>query len=156
MAMVMTTSRGLLDLWSTSWRPYDMELPRDIFLYTSVTFMWRLYRINRDVINTYDDTIYNLLAYVCDWSLDAHKIMHPILSLKSGVTLRHDGRWCVRCCGASSVVCSSAKVQAARWDGEVAGRVTGVVDWSGAVLMRREMRGGQELDMDHWWSPQKL
>ena len=24
---------------------------------------------------------------MCDWSLGAHKIMHPILSLKSGVTL---------------------------------------------------------------------
>ena len=37
--------------------------------------MWRLYLI-----------IDNLLAYVCDWSLGAHKIMHPILSLKLGVT----------------------------------------------------------------------
>jgi hypothetical protein len=41
----------------------------------------------RDVINTCDDTLYNLSAYMCDWSLGAHKIMHPILSLKSGVTL---------------------------------------------------------------------
>ena len=48
--------------------------------------MWRLCLIIRDVINTCDDTIYNLSAYVCDWSLDAHKIMHSILSLKSGVT----------------------------------------------------------------------
>ena len=48
--------------------------------------MWRLCLIIRDVINTCDDIIYNLLAYVCDWSLGAHKIMHPILSLKSGVT----------------------------------------------------------------------
>ena len=42
------------------------------FLYTSATFIWRLYLI-RDVINTYDDTIHNLSAYVCDWSLGAHK-----------------------------------------------------------------------------------
>ena len=47
--------------------------------------MWRLCLIIRDVINTYDDTIYNLSAYVCDWSLGAYKNMHPILSLKSGV-----------------------------------------------------------------------
>ena len=40
----------------------------------------------RDVINICDDTIYNLLAYVCDWSLGTHKILHPILSLQSGVT----------------------------------------------------------------------
>ena len=46
--------------------------------------MWRLCLI-RDVINTYDDTIHNLSAYVCDWFLDAHKILHPILSLKLGV-----------------------------------------------------------------------
>ena len=48
--------------------------------------MWRLCLIIRDVINTCDDTIYNLSAYVCDWTLGAHKILHPILSLKSGVT----------------------------------------------------------------------
>ena len=48
--------------------------------------MWRLGHIIHDVINTCDDTIYNLSAYVCDWSLGTHKIMHPILSLKSGVT----------------------------------------------------------------------
>ena len=42
--------------------------------------------IIHDVVNTCGDTIHNLLAYVCDWSLGAHKIMHPILSLKSGVT----------------------------------------------------------------------
>ena len=47
--------------------------------------MWRLCDIIHDVINTYDDTIYNLSAYVCDWSLGSHKIMHTILSLKSGV-----------------------------------------------------------------------
>jgi len=41
----------------------------------------------RDVINTCDDTIYNLSAYVCDWSLSAHKILYPILSLKLGVTV---------------------------------------------------------------------
>ena len=27
-------------------------------------------------------------AYVCDWSLGAHKIFHPILSLKLGVTFK--------------------------------------------------------------------
>ena len=47
--------------------------------------MWRLCLIIHDVINTCDAIIYNLLAYVYDWSLDAHKILHPILSLKSGV-----------------------------------------------------------------------
>ena len=47
--------------------------------------MWRLCSIIRYVINVYDDTIDNLSAYVCDWSLDAYKILHPILSLKSGV-----------------------------------------------------------------------
>ena len=52
---------------------------------TSATFMWKLCLI-RDVINTCDDTIHNLSAYVCDWFLDAHKIMHLILSLKSDVT----------------------------------------------------------------------
>ena len=56
------------------------------FLRTSAIFMWRLCLNIRDVINTCDDTIYNLSAYVCDWSLSAHKILHPILSLKSGVT----------------------------------------------------------------------
>ena len=49
--------------------------------------MWRLCLIIRDVINTCDGTIYNLSAYVRDWSWDAPKIMHPILSLKSGVTV---------------------------------------------------------------------
>ena len=49
-----------------------------------------------DVINTCDDTIYNLSAYMCDWSLGAHKIMHPILSLKLGVTLLGDGEWSSR------------------------------------------------------------
>ena len=48
--------------------------------------MWRLCLNIRDVINTCDDTIHNLLAYVCDWSLGAHKILHPISSLKLGVT----------------------------------------------------------------------
>ena len=48
--------------------------------------MWRLCLIIRDVMNICDDTIYNLLAYVCDWSLGTHKILHPILSLKSGAT----------------------------------------------------------------------
>ena len=52
---------------------------------TSAISMWRLCLI-RDVINTCDDTIHNLSAYVCDWSLGAHKILHSILSLKSGVT----------------------------------------------------------------------
>ena len=47
--------------------------------------MWRLCDNIRDVINTCEDTFHNLSAYVCDWSLDAHKIMHPILSLKLGV-----------------------------------------------------------------------
>ena len=42
--------------------------------------------IIRDVLNTCDDTIDNLSAYMRDWSLGAYKIMHPILSLKSGVT----------------------------------------------------------------------
>ena len=74
-------------MWSTSWRPCDMELPREIFLYTSAMFMWRLCLIIRDVINTCDDTIHNLSDYVYDWSLGAHKILHPILSLKLGVTL---------------------------------------------------------------------
>ena len=49
--------------------------------------MWRLCDIIRDVTNTCDDTIYNLLTYVCDWSLGTHKILHPILSLKSGVKI---------------------------------------------------------------------
>ena len=35
------------------------------FLYTSARFIRRLC-LNRDVINTCDNTIYNLLAYVCD------------------------------------------------------------------------------------------
>ena len=48
--------------------------------------MWRLCDNIRDIINTCDGTFYNLSAYVCDCSLDAHKIMHPILSLKLGVT----------------------------------------------------------------------
>jgi len=48
--------------------------------------MWRLCLIIRDVIKTCDDTIYNLSSYVCDWSLGAHKIMHLVSSLKSGVT----------------------------------------------------------------------
>jgi len=72
-----------------------MELPREIFLYTSATFMWRLCLIIHDVINTCDDTIYNLSAYVWDWSLGAHKIMHPILSLKSGVTYKQE-KWVVQ------------------------------------------------------------
>jgi hypothetical protein len=49
--------------------------------------MWRLCDNIHDVINTCDGTFYNLSAYMCDESLDAHKIMHPILSLKLGVTL---------------------------------------------------------------------
>ena len=52
---------------------------------TSAISMWRLCLNIHDVINTCDDTIYNLSAYVCDWSLGTHKILHPILSLKSGV-----------------------------------------------------------------------
>ena len=48
--------------------------------------MWRLCDNIRDVINTCDGTFFNLSAYLCDWSLGAHKIMHPILSLKLGVT----------------------------------------------------------------------
>ena len=52
--------------------------------------MWRLYLIIRVIINTCDDTIYNLSAYVCDWSLGAHKILHSILSLKLGVTMNTD------------------------------------------------------------------
>jgi hypothetical protein len=48
--------------------------------------MWRLRDNIHDVINTCDGTFYNLSAYVCDWSLGAHKIIHPILSLKLGVT----------------------------------------------------------------------
>ena len=48
--------------------------------------MWRLCDNICDVINTCDGTIHNLSAYVCDWSLGAHKIMCPILSLKLGVT----------------------------------------------------------------------
>ena len=38
-----------------------------------------------------DGTIYNLSAYVCDWSLGAHKILHSILSLKLGVTCTLSG-----------------------------------------------------------------
>ena len=64
-----------------------VDVPREkSFLYTSAIFMWRLCLIIRDVINTCDDTIHNLSAYVCDWSLGTHKILHPILSLKLGVT----------------------------------------------------------------------
>jgi len=66
---------------------------RDLFFITSATFMWRLCLIIRDIINTCDDTIYNLSTYVCDWSLDAHKIMYPILSLKSGVTAEEPRWW---------------------------------------------------------------
>jgi hypothetical protein len=47
--------------------------------------MWRLCDNIRDVINTYDGTFYNLSVYVCNGSLGARKIIHPILSLKLGV-----------------------------------------------------------------------
>ena len=79
-------SWGLIVLWSTSWHPCAMELLWESYLYTSAIFMWRLCDNIRDVINTCDDTFHNLSAYVCDWSLGAHKIMHPILFLKLGVT----------------------------------------------------------------------
>ena len=60
--------------------------------------MWRLCLIIHDVINTCDDTIYNLSAYVCDWSLGAHKILQPILSLKSGVTFSQKKKHSVSNC----------------------------------------------------------
>ena len=64
-----------------------MELPRGDFpLYCRYIYV-KTILIIRDVINTCDDTIYDLPAYVCDWSLGAHKILHPILSLKLGVTV---------------------------------------------------------------------
>jgi hypothetical protein len=45
---------------------------------------WRLYDFIRYVINICDDTIY-ICHLMCDRSLDAHKIMHSICSLKMGV-----------------------------------------------------------------------
>ena len=88
MAMLITTflriTRLVVNQLTSLW--YGASA-RDFLLYTSTTFMWRLWLIICDVINTCDGTIYNLSAYVCDWSLDAHKIMHPILFLKLGVTI---------------------------------------------------------------------
>ena len=87
--MVMTTFLRITRLVTNQLTSCDIELPREILLYTSATYMWRLCSIIRDVINTCDNTIHNLSAYVWDWSLGAHKILHPILSLKSGVTAPH-------------------------------------------------------------------
>ena len=94
MAMVMMTfpriTRLVVNQLTSLW--YGASA-RDLFFITSATFMWRLCLIIRDIINTCDDTIYNLSTYVCDWSLDAHKIMYPILSLKSGVTAEEPRWW---------------------------------------------------------------
>ena len=65
--------------------------------------MWKLCLI-RDVINTYDDTIHILSAYVCDWSLGAHKILPPILSLKSNVTATTQGSRNLEPADASAVI----------------------------------------------------
>ena len=88
MAIVMTISlritRFVINQLTSMW--YGASV-RDLF------FLLPLYLCEdcliRDEINTCDDTIHNLSAYVCDWSLSVHKILHPILSLKLGVT-----RWC--------------------------------------------------------------
>ena len=74
-----------LGLGSTSWCPCDMELPWELsfyFCYAYVKTMWWYYSWCNKHLWWY---FCNLSAYVCDWSLGTHKIMHPILSLNLGV-----------------------------------------------------------------------
>ena len=74
----------VLGLCSTSWRPCDMESTRELSLLFRCVIMTLWY------YSSYIKHLWwyycNLSAYVCDWSLGAHKNLHSILSLKLGVT----------------------------------------------------------------------
>jgi len=82
---VWGVSWGLLGLWSTSWSSLWWCSTRESYLLFSAVICKTKLCYYRDVSYTVMILFYNLSAYVCDWSLGIHELVHSILSLKLDV-----------------------------------------------------------------------